>query len=193
MSTASLPAHAFSQSEASRAGIDSRQLYRLLEKQQIERISRGLYRRTDLPVADLDLTEIAGRRPDATICLESALSRHELIDAIPTLTDIAIPRGQKPAKTQAAVDWHLFDRATFEIGRTLLEMEDAGPSIGLYSAERSIVDAFRLRHSAGYETGIEALRNWLKRPGSQPAKLFEIAQQLPRATGPLRTALEILT
>ena len=92
MSTASLPAHAFSQSEASRAGIDSRQLYRLLEKQQIERISRGLYRRTDLPVADLDLTEIAGRRPDATICLESALSRHELIDAIPTLTDIAIPR-----------------------------------------------------------------------------------------------------
>ena len=184
---------AFTQSEASRAGIDSRQLYRLLEKQQIERISRGLYRRTDLPVADLDLTEIAARRPDATICLESALARHELIDAIPTRTDIAIPRGQKPAKTQAAVDWHLFDRATFQIGRTLLETGDADPSIGLYSAERSIVDAFRLRRTAGYETGIEALRNWLRRPESQPAKLIEIAQQLPRATGPLRTALEILT
>jgi len=183
---------AFSQSEASRAGIDSRQLYRLLDRQEIERISRGLYRRTDLPTADLDLTEIVGRRPDATICLESALARHELIDAIPTLTDIAIPRGQKPAKTQAAVDWHLFDRASFQIGRTLLEAEDAGPSVGLYTAERSIVDAFRLRHSAGYETGIEALRNWLKRPESRPAKLFEIAQLLPRAIGPLRTALEIL-
>jgi len=183
---------AFSQSEASRAGIDSRQLYRLLDRQEIERISRGLYRRTDLPTADLDLTEIVGRRPDATICLESALARHELIDAIPTLTDIAIPRGQKPAKTQAAVDWHLFDRASFQIGRTLLESEDAGPSVGLYTAERSIVDAIRLRHSAGYETGIEALRNWLKRPESRPAKLFEIAQLLPRAIGPLRTALEIL-
>lgn len=193
MTTTSLPTRAFSQSEARRAGVDSRQLYRLLEKQQIERISRGLYRRTDLPTADLDLTEIAGRRPDATICLESALSRHELIDAIPNRTDIALPRGQKPAKTQAAVDWHLFDRATFEIGRTLLETEEAGPSIGLYTAERSIVDAFRLRHSAGYETGIEALRNWLKRPGSRPTKLFEIAQVLPRAIGPLRTALEILT
>ena len=193
MSTTSLPARAFSQSEASRAGVDSRQLYRLLEKQQIERISHGLYRRTDLPVADLDLTEIAGRRADATICLESALARHELIDAIPTLTDIAIPRGQKPAKTRAAVEWHLFDRATFQIGRTLIETEDAGQGIGLYSAERSVVDAFRLRHSAGYETGIEALRNWLARPESRPAKLFEIARLLPRAIGPLRTALEILT
>ena len=45
----------------------------------IERISRGLYRRTDLLPVDLDLTEIAGRRPDATICLSSALARHELI------------------------------------------------------------------------------------------------------------------
>ena len=184
---------AFSQSEARRAGVDSRQLYRLLERQQIERISHGLYRRTDLPIVDLDLTEIAGRRPDATICLGSALAPHELIDAIPTRTDIAIPRGQKPAKTQAAVDWPLFDRATFQIGLTLLETGDMGQSIGLYSAERSIVDAFRLRGKEGYETGSESLRNWLKRPGSHPAKLFAIAQLLPRAIGPLRTALEILT
>ncbi len=188
-----LPTRAFSQSEANRAGVDSRQLYRLLDKQQIERISRGLYRRTDLPPVDLDLTEIAARRPDATICLESALARHDLIDAIPTRTDIAIPRGQKPADTHGAVDWHVFDRATFHIGRTLLDTGDAGLTIGLYSAERSIVDAFRLRGTAGYETGIEALRNWLRRSGSRSATLFEIAQSLPRATGPLRTALEILT
>jgi len=183
---------AFSQSEASRLGVDSRQLYRLLDRQQIERISRGLYRRTDLPIADRDLTEIVGRRPEATICLESALARFELIDAIPARTDIAIPRGQRRAKTQAAVDWHLFDRATFQIGRTLLATGDEGRGIGLYSAERSIVDAFRLRGTAGYETGIEALRNWLTLPASQPAKLFAIAQSLPRAIGPLRTALEIL-
>ena len=193
MSLASLPLRAFSQSEASRAGVNSRQLYRLLEKQHIERISRGLYRRTDLPPVDLDLTEIAARRPDATICLESALARHDLIDTIPTHTDIAIPRGQKAATTQAAVDWHVFDRATFHIGRTLLDTGDAGLTIGLYSAERSIVDAFRLRSFAGYETSIEALRNWLRRPASRPASLFEIAQSLPRAIGPLRTALEILT
>lgn len=193
MSLANLPLRAFSQTEAGRAGVDSRQLYRMLDKQQIERISHGLYRRTDLPPVDLDLTEIAARRPDATICLESALARHDLIDAIPTKTDIAIPRGQRPARTQAAVDWHLFDRATFHIGRTLLDTGDEGLTIGLYSAERSIVDAFRLRGTAGYETGIEALRHWLRRPTSRPATLFEIAQLLPRAIGPLRTALEILT
>ncbi|GAA1213417.1 hypothetical protein [Rhodoglobus aureus] len=165
-----------------------RQLYRLLDGQQIERISRGLYRHTDLPVAGIDLMEIVGRRADATNGLESALARFELIDAVPTRTDIAIPRGQRPAKTQAVVDWHLFDRATFQIGRTLLATGSAGQSIGFYSAERSIVDAFRLRGTVACETGIEALRNWSKLPASRPAKLFAIAQPLPRAVGLLRTA-----
>lgn len=193
MTLAALPQHAFSQTEAARAGVDSRQLYRLLERQQIERISRGLYRRTDLPAVDLDLAEIAGRRPEATICLASSLARHDLIDGIPSSTHIAIPRGQKPAKTQARVEWHVFDRETFTIGRTIIGAGDPGQTIGLYSPERSIVDAFRLRGLAGYETGIEALRNWLKLPGSHPAKLVDIARALPRASGPLRAALEVLT
>jgi predicted transcriptional regulator of viral defense system len=193
VSNSDLPRRAFTQSEASRAGIDSRQLYRLVDTNHIERISHGLYRRTDLPPVDIDMTEIVGRRALATLCLDSALARHELIDAIPPVTHIAIPRGQKPPRTIAAVEWHIFDRATFHIGRTLLATGDAGPDIGLYSAERSIVDAFRLRGTAGYETGVEALRNWLKHPTSQPAKLLEIAQLLPRSTGPLRTALDILT
>ena len=51
---------AFWQSEASRAGVHSRQRYRLLEGQQIERISRGLYCRSGPPLVDLNLTEIAG-------------------------------------------------------------------------------------------------------------------------------------
>lgn len=121
-----------------------------------------------MPPVDLDLAEIVGRRPEATICLASALARHELIDAILGRTDIAIPR-------------------------TLIDTGDPGQIIGLYSPERSIVDAFRLRGIAGYETGIEALRNWLKLPASHPAELIDIARTLPRALGPLRTALDVLT
>lgn len=95
----------------------------------------------------------------APICLESALARFDLIDAIPSRTDVAIPRGQKPAMTHAPVDWHLFDPATFHIGRIEIETGDDGHNIGLYSVERSIVGAFKLRGRAGYELGIEALRN----------------------------------
>ena len=159
----------------------------------VEKIGPGLYVAGNGAETDLDLLEASHKAPLATICLISALAHHELIDEIPASIDLALPRGKTPPQLAAPVTWHIFDRATFDVGRSTMPIEGAeGARIGIYSPERSIVDAFRLRRSAGYETGGEALRNWLKRAGSQPARLMEIASSLPRAKGPLRQALEIL-
>lgn len=76
--------------------------------------------------------------------------------------------------------------------RATLEIPGEKLPIGIYSAERSIVDVFRLRGTEGAEIGVEALKNWLRRRGSRPAQLLAITKQLPRATGPIRNALEIL-
>lgn len=188
-----LPASAFTQSEAARAGVDSRTLYRLRDSGLIEQVSRGLFRLATAPVADLDLLEIVKRRPQATLCLASALAHHSLIDAIPSRTDIAIPRGQSVPVTMVAIRWHSFDRETFLIGREEILIPGTDERIGLYSAERSLVDVFRLRGSEGYETGIEALKEWLKRNDSRPAALLELARTLPRALGPVKIALEYLS
>ena len=161
-----IPHGTFRQSEAARAGINSRTLYRLRDAGTIERIGRGPYRRSDAPTADLDLIEIEARRPDATLCLASALAHHGLLDAIPARIDIAIPRGQTAPETTAAAQWHFFDRATFNLGRTDIPIAGTNATIGLYSPERSIADAFRLRGSEGYETATEALKAWLRQPGS---------------------------
>ena len=56
----------------------------------------------------------------------------------------------------------------------------------------SLVDAFRLRGAEGYETGIEALKEWLKRKDAPPAALLELARAIPRALGPVKNALEYL-
>ncbi|MHB2022630.1 MAG: hypothetical protein ACYCO3_04760, partial [Mycobacteriales bacterium] len=55
----------------------------------------------DAPPVDSDLIEIAERVPHATLCLETALARHGLIDAIPVAIDIAIPRGSTRPALQA--------------------------------------------------------------------------------------------
>jgi hypothetical protein len=68
----------------------------------------------------------------------------------------------------------------------------SGLSIGLYSPERSIVDAFRLRHELGAEVANEALKRWLRRRGNQPAALLELARSFPKALPALRTTMEIL-
>lgn len=184
---------AFSLSEASRFGVPKASLYRLRDAGLIEQIGPGLYMSAGGIEADLDLIEAALKARVATICLNSALARHGLIDEIPSSIDLALPRGRTPPRIAAQVTWHLFDAATFELGRSVIPIEGAeGAEIGIYSPERSIVDAFRLRGSAGYETGIEALRTWLRRAGSHPARLMEIAAVIPRSKGPLRQALEVL-
>jgi len=189
----SLPRLAFTPAQAARVGVSSSSLHRMAATGKLERIAPGLYQRPDTATYDLDLYAAAVRAPRATICLTSALARHGLVDAIPATTDLALPRGtRKPALKGAAITWHLFDAATFNLGRTTVAIPGAGRKVGLYSPERSIVDAFRLRSIEGYEIATEALRTWLGRRGSNPADLLAIATQLPRAEGPIRRALEYL-
>jgi predicted transcriptional regulator of viral defense system len=178
--------------QAARRGMSRSSLYRAVHEGRLERIARGIYRPADAAAADWDWLEAATRRFDATICLTSALAHYDLTDTIPPALDIAVPRGSRIPTTQAAIKWHLFDRDTFDIGRTETEIPGSTLRIGIYSPERCIVDAFRLRGHVGYELGRNALREWLHR-GGKPAQLMEIATQLPRSQGPLLRTLEAIT
>jgi predicted transcriptional regulator of viral defense system len=180
----------FSYDEARRAGWSKRSLYARRDAGEIEPIARGLYRWADAEPADLELVEIGRRSPFATICLASALARHELTDENPPSINIALPRTSRPPRTTAPVTWHRFAPETFDVGRNTMGVEDV--QIGLYSPERSIVDAFRLRHLYGDDLAVEALKRWLRRRGSQPAELLKVAHLFPRSEGPIRRALQIL-
>jgi hypothetical protein len=182
----------FSYSQAREAGLSQRRIYWLRDHGLIEPLSRGTYRRSDLSMGgDPDLIEIAARAPRATLCLTTALARHDLTDAIPSKIDTALPRGTRCPPTAAPVRWHLFAPDTFDIGREVLPLPNAG-QIGSYGPARSIIDAFRLRHSEGPELAYEALRRWIRRRKSSPTELMRMAQHFPKAQPALRTALEIL-
>lgn len=176
---------------AERAGMSRSGLYRAAREGRLDRIARGIYLPADASAADWDWIEAATRRPEATICLASALAHHELTDAIPASLDVAIPRGSRTPASTGAIAWHQFDRATFEIGREEIPISGTDQLIGIYSPERSITDAFRLRGEVGYELARESLKEWLRR-GGKPAHLLEIASWLPRAKSPVHQALEAL-
>jgi predicted transcriptional regulator of viral defense system len=181
----------FTFTQARAAGLTPGRLYRLRDQGRIEQISRGLYHKTDAGwSADIDLIEIAARAPEATICLASALARHGLTDEMPAATDVALPRGTWKPAVGAAVIWHAFAVSTFEVGRETLKLS-GGPEIGIYTAPRSIIDAFRLRYREG-DIAITALRRWLREPGNHPAELLDLARHFPKARPGLRGALEIL-
>ena len=182
---------AFTAKQAATAGLTRALRARLVEDGTLTRFAKGLYRRTSAEPVDLDLLEVAIRSPRATICLASALARHGLTDEIPSAIDLALPRGLWRPTAPPVARWHSFAPATFDIGRDLLPV-DNGLCVGLYGAERSIIDAFHTRGTSGADLAVEALRKWLRRQGSQPAQLLAMAARWPRAQAPLQRALEIL-
>lgn len=188
--TAGLP-RSLTHASARAAGLSDRTLRAQVDEGILVRLGRGIYRRADAPPVDEDLLELALRAPAATLCLVTALARHDLTDQIPDRIDVALPRTQRPPRVAALVHWHRFDEATFEIGRDEA-IVDEDVRIGLYNPERCIIDAFRLRHQIGEELAIEALRRWLRRAGAAPATLLTMASAFPKAEPSLLAALRVL-
>ena len=187
--TNNLPA-TFTAAQAQQSGLTRRGLTSLQQDGAIERVGRGVYRRSDAPLVDEDLLQIAVKAHQPTLCLVSALTRHGLTDQIPAKYDVAVPRGEWQPVLSASVRWHKFDRATFDVGRTEITV-DPEYKIGLYDAPRSIIDAFRLRHTIGTDVSNEALRRWL-RSGGRPAELLRYAKSFPHARPAILNALQIL-
>lgn len=174
-------------------GLTTYRFYALCKAGEYEQIAPGIYLRPgSMDDTTAALAAITLRKPQATICLVSALSLHDLTDEIPRATEIALPRGERTLATKfAPIRWHSFDRGTFLLGRETKMLND-GVEIGLYGPERSIIDAFRLRHDLGADLAHEGLKRWMRHRASSPNDLLTMAAHFPKARPALQTALEIL-
>jgi hypothetical protein len=79
----------FSYREAREAGMSDVRIYGPRDAGAIQALGGGVYRWANAPPADF----VAERVSRATLCLETALARHQLIDSIPAAIDVAIPVG----------------------------------------------------------------------------------------------------
>ena len=184
---------AFRAGDAIEAGIHPRDLYALRDEGVLVELSRGVFRLADAEMSPyLDLVAVSRRSPQGTICLNSALSFWDLTDEVPTEVHLAVPRGaHRPAIDYPPVRVHVFAAGTFELGRERVRL-DSGEKIYIYSPERSVVDAVRMRGRVGTDVAYEALKRYLRRPGTSPSNLLRLARRL-RAGGPISDALQVLT
>lgn len=186
-----MPSPVLTLAAAAQAGLRKDQVYALVESGELEKIGRGVF--VDPDRIDPAWASLAGAtvlKPDATLCLTSALVHHDLSDAIPLATDIALPRGARHPAGFEHVNWHSFDPDTFELDRTFIEK--SGLALAIYSAERTLIDCFRLAHQEGTDRAHEALRRWVRQRGNQPSSLLELATSFPKAKSRIRRALEVL-
>jgi len=183
----------FKAGDAAKAGVHPRDLYALRDEGFLIELSRGVYRLADAEMSPyLDLVAVSRRSSQGAICLNSALSFWDLTDEVPSEVHLAVPRGShRPSIDYPPVRVHVFAADTFEMGREKILLE-SGEEITIYSPERSVVDAMRLRNQVGTDVAYEALRRYLRRPGASPGNLLRLARQF-RAGGPVADALQVLT
>lgn len=179
--------------DAAEAGVHWRDLYALRDEGTLIELSRGIFRFADAEmISNLDLVAVSKRSPRGAICLNSALSFWDLTDEVPVEVHLAVPRGSRPPSIEyPPTRVHVFAANTFELGREKVRL-DSGEEIRIYSPERSVVDAMRLRNQVGTDVAYETLRRYLRRPGASSGNLLRLARQL-RTGGPMQDALEVLT
>lgn len=163
-------------SEAIHAGISRRTLYAMRDAGVLERLSRGVYRLASLPgLSAPDLVAVASRIPKGVVCLISALAFHELTTQVPHAVDVAIARGtEKPRINYPSVHVYWFSGDAFSKGLGTHTID--GKRVRLYSAEKSIADAFKYRNKIGMDVALEALRTWRSRRRPNVNRLLKYAR-----------------
>ena len=159
--------------------IHARWLGRLLAEGVIERVSRGVYRAAGAPqTSDETLFDACAAVPRGVVCLLSALAYHQLSTVNPTRIDIAVRRDdRRPVIEYPPIVFHKFRDITTGVQRV------SGPrrrELRVFSAERTICDAFRLRHEIGKDVALEALQTYLRR---RPRRNINSLLSTARKTG----------
>src|SRR4051794_22855855 len=81
----------------------------------------------------------------------------------------AVPRNR--ASDYPPVSFYWFSRAAFASG---IEMRTVDrQKVRVYSAEKSVADAFKYRNKLGLEVALEALRKWRGRRGAVIERLLD--------------------
>jgi predicted transcriptional regulator of viral defense system len=175
--------------ELERSGISRTQLRRLVERGQIERVGRGLYRQPDAPLTERQhLAEAARRVPGGVVCLLSALRFHGLTTQNPFEVWMAIDRKAWRPRVE-----HPPLRLFYLSGPTLVEgVEEhkvSNVTVRVFSAAKTVADCFKFRNKIGTDVAIEALREYRRRHPKRLEAVWRFAE-VDRVARVIRPYLE---
>jgi predicted transcriptional regulator of viral defense system len=138
-------------------------LRRLTETGELDRVGRGLYRRTGAKVsASQSLAQVAKRLPNATMCLLSALQFHELTTELPHAVWIMIDRhARKPSYNQPQLEVVRASGVALTHGIETNNID--GATVKLTSPAKTVADCFRYRNRVGLDVAIAGLRTYVER------------------------------
>jgi len=163
-------------SEAIRSGITRYMLYSLRDKGVIKRMSRGIYRLSELPpISNPDLVTVSLRFPNAVICLVSALAWHDITTQVPHVVSVALPKNARmPSLDYPPLRAHKFSPEAYKSG--MEEHLIDGVPVQVYNPEKTLADCFKFRNKIGMDVVLEALKLYRTRKKFDPGELLKYAK-----------------
>ena len=144
-------------SELAKFGASGAVLQKLLETDQLMRISRGVYIPVNLMFTEkIDHAVVALKFPRIVFCLLTALQIHELTTQLPHQLWVAI--GQKARAPKLDFPSRIIRMSVLSFGLTTLVV-DGGISIQVTNVAKTIADCFKYRKKVGIDVALEALRD----------------------------------
>lgn len=173
------------------AGIHPEVLRRMHSRGRIERVARGMYRKTGAPIGPYQsLIEVQKKMPNAVMCLLTALRYHEVGTQSPREVWIALPHETRMAKMQhPRIRTVRFSGAAYTSGietRTV-----GGIELKVYSVAKTIADCFKFRNKIGTNIAVEALRDAYRDKKFIPDELWRYAK-ICRVTRVMQPYLEVV-
>lgn len=154
----------FTAQEASREGIHSQILTRLVRQGAVERIARGQYRIPGKPFTEHhSLSVVARAVPHGVVCLLSALSFHEIGTQLPSQVWLAIDRrARRPALRFPPLCVFKLSGNALSEGIEIHRIE--GQAVKIFCVAKTLADLFKFRNKTGLDVALEALREaWRER------------------------------
>ena len=149
---------------------------KLAREGRLLKMGRGVYRAADAPLeSHEDLALLALRKPDAVVCLLSALRFHELTTESPGAVWLAIEsHARAPRIEPLRLKVHYLSGPAFREGVEIHHI--AGVPVRIYSAAKTVADCFKFRNQVGTKTAIEALKDAWKKKRVTTEDLYRFAR-----------------
>jgi len=149
---------------------------KLAREGRLLEMGRGVYRVADAPLeSHEDLALLALRKPDAVVCLLSALRFHGLTTVSPGAVWIAIAsHARAPRIETLRLKVHYLSGPAFREGVETHSI--AGVPVRIFSAAKTVADCFKFRNQIGTKTAIEALKDGWKMKRVTAEDLYRFAR-----------------
>lgn len=157
-------------------GLTFRDLSRLVDDGEVERVAKGLYRlRSAEPTPHHTLAAVCARVPQAIVCLLSALRVHEIGTQLPRDVWIAIPhKARAPRVPEFPIRVVRFSGPSLRYA--IQEIRIEGVPARVTSPARTVVDCFRFRRLVGRDVAQEALRETLRERKATADEIWRAAE-----------------